>query len=73
MTIAPNTMNNDAIRSAALAKGYADASVIPQYSRDRKDSLDGGNWFVLSIKRQAGDEWEVRGRRRTAGELAQLL
>jgi hypothetical protein len=73
MTIEANTMSNDAIRSVALAKGYADAAVVPQYSRERKDSLDSGNWFVLSVKRQAGDDWEVRGRRRTTGELAQLL
>jgi hypothetical protein len=73
MTIEPNTMINNAIRSAALAKGYADAAIVPQYSRERKDSLDSGNWFVLSVKRQAGDDWEVRGRRRTADELTQLL
>jgi hypothetical protein len=47
--------------------------VVPQYIRERKDSLDSGNWFVLSIKRQTGDDWEVRGRRRTAAELEQLL
>jgi|SoiMethySBSTD1v2_1073268.scaffolds.fasta_scaffold1342638_1 hypothetical protein len=73
MTTDPYTMISNTIRSAALAKGYSDAAVVPQYSRERKDSFDSGNWFVLSVKRQAGDDWEVRGRRRTAGELSQLL
>jgi hypothetical protein len=73
MTIDPNTVIDNAIRTAALAKGYAAAVVVPQYIRERKDSLDSGNWFVLSIKRQSGDDWEVRGRRRTAAELEQLL
>lgn len=69
----PNTAITNAIRTAAIAKGYADADVVPQFNRERKDSLDSGSWFVLSIKRNAGDDWEVRGRRRTAAELSQLL
>lgn len=73
MTKEPISMIDTAIRTAAIAKGYADALVVPMHSRERKDSLDAGNWFVLSIKRQAGDDWEVRGRRRTEAELTQLL
>jgi hypothetical protein len=73
MSIDPTTTINNEICTAAIAKGYADAAIVTQFTRERKDSLDSGNWFVLSVKRQVGDEWEVRGRRRTAGELAQLL
>ena len=73
MTIDPNTAIDNAIRAAALAKGYANAVIVPQLIRERKDSLDSGTWFVLSVKRKAGDDWEVRGRRRTAAELEQLL
>ena len=73
MTLESNTAINDALRTAALAKGYADATAVPQYIKERKDCLDSGTWFVLSIKRQAEDEWEVRGRRRTETELMQML
>lgn len=73
MTTDLNGPIDNAIRTAAIAKGYADALVVPMFSRERKDSLDAGSWFVLSIKREAGDDWEVRGRRRTEAELTQLL
>lgn len=73
MTTDPNTAIGAAILAAAVAKGYAAAVVVPQQIRERKDSLDSGNWFVLSVKRKSGDDWEVRGRRRTAAELELLL
>lgn len=73
MTIEPNAAINKAIHAAAIAKGYADSLVVRQHVRGQKDSIDSGDWFVLNVKRQAGDDWEVRGRRRAATDLAQLL
>jgi hypothetical protein len=64
---------DDAIRAAAIAKGYSDASVVTQKVQDRPGALDVGNWAVLSIKRTAGDDWELLGRRRTADELLAML
>lgn len=70
---ASTTTTDDAIRAAAIAKGYSDASVVTQKVQDRAGALDVGNWSVLSIKRNAGDDWELLGRRRTPGELLELL
>jgi hypothetical protein len=67
------TSIDDAIRAAAIAKGYSDASVVTQKVQDRPGALDVGSWAVLSIKRTAGDEWELLGRRRTADELLAML
>jgi hypothetical protein len=67
------TTIDDAIRAAAIAKGYSDASVVTQKVQDRPGALDVGNWAVLSIKRSAGDDWELLGRRRTADELLAML
>ena len=64
---------DDAIRAAAIAKGYSDASVVTQKVQDRPGALDVGSWSVLSIKRNAGDEWDLLGRRRTPDELLELL
>jgi hypothetical protein len=64
---------DDAIRAAAIAKGYSDASVVTQKVQDRPGALDVGNWSVLSIKRKAGDDWELLGRRRTPDELLAML
>ena len=72
MTTTATTID-DAIRAAAIAKGYSDASVVTQKVQDRPGALDVGNWAVLSIKRAAGDEWELLGRRRTADELLAML
>jgi hypothetical protein len=73
MTIISNASTDDTIRVAAIAKGFADASVVTQNVQDRTGVLDVGAWFVLSVKRSAGDNWELLGRRRTQGELLQLL
>ena len=73
MTTNSTTTIDDAIRAAAIAKGYSDASVVTQKVQDRAGVLDVGNWAVLSIKRSPGDEWELLGRRRTPEELLQLL
>jgi hypothetical protein len=74
MTSEANDAINKAIRTAAITKGYADAMVVPQHIQKRKDNeLEAGSWLVLSVKRQAGGDWEIRGRRRTAAELSQLL
>jgi hypothetical protein len=64
---------DEAIRAAAIAKGYSDASVVTQKVQDRPGALDVGSWSVLSIKRNAGDDWELLGRRRTPEELLALL
>lgn len=63
----------DTIRDAARAKGFADASIVPQNVQDRIGALDVGGWFVLSVKRQAEDDWELLGRRRTKEELIGLV
>ena len=73
MTTDTTTTIDDAIRAAAIAKGYADASIVTQKVQDRPGALDVGNWVVLSIKRNAGDDWELLGRRRTADELLAML
>lgn len=73
MTTNLTASTDDTIRAAAIAKGFADASVVTQHVQDRTGVLDVGAWFVLSVKRSAGDEWELLGRRRTQGELIQLL
>jgi hypothetical protein len=73
MTTNTTTATDDAIRAAAIAKGYSDASVVTQKVQDRPGALDVGSWAVLSIKRTAGDDWELLGRRRTPGELLELL
>jgi hypothetical protein len=73
MTTNSTTTIDEAIRAAAIAKGYSDASVVTQKVQDRPGALDVGSWAVLSIKRNAGDEWELLGRRRTADELLKML
>ena len=73
MTTYPNAVIDNDIRAAAISKGYADASIAHQHVRKQKNTLDAGSWFVLHVKRQAEDDWELRGRRRTETELAQLL
>jgi hypothetical protein len=60
------------LRSAAIAQGYAAISVAPQ-TVNRTSAPDSGDWFVLSIKRQAGDDWELLGRRRTRLELLAMV
>ena len=67
------TTTTDSIRAAAIAKGYSDASVVTQNVQDRPGALDVGSWSVLSIKRVAGDDWELLGRRRTPAELLELI
>lgn len=64
---------DDAIRAAAIAKGYSDASVVTQNVQDRPGALDVGSWVVLSIKRNPDDDWELLGRRRTRDELLKML
>lgn len=61
-----------AIRTAAIAKGYAEVSVAPQ-TVNRQSAPDAGDWFVLSVKRHDDDDWKMLGRRRTRGELIELL
>lgn len=73
MTTNTTVSIDDTIRAAAIAKGYSDASVVTQKVQDRPGALDVGNWSVLSIKRNAGDDWELLGRRRTPDELLELL
>jgi hypothetical protein len=73
MTTNSTATTDEMIRAAAIAKGYSDASVVTQKVQDRPGALDVGNWSVLSIKRSAGDDWELLGRRRTPGELLELL
>ena len=73
MAIEPHAEINKSIHAAAIAKGYADSLVVQQHVRAQKGSLETGDWFVLNVKRKASDDWEVRGRRRAAADLAQLL
>jgi hypothetical protein len=63
---------DDAIRAAAKARGYADAAVARQYVHG-SHQLDAGEWLVLSVRFKPGTDWEVIGRRRSRGELLQLL
>ena len=64
---------NDQIRTAATAKGFAEISIVPQTVQDRGGALDTGGWLVLSVKRKAGDAWELLGRRRTEAELLNVI
>ena len=61
------------IHTAALAKGFTDASVVEHNTRGHKDSLEKGTWFVLSVKRNVGDDWDILGMRRTVPELLAVL
>jgi hypothetical protein len=73
MTINSQKTFDDSMRAAAIAKGYADVSVVQLSVQKRPGALDVGTWFVLSVKRLAGDEWAVLGRRRTQVELLTLI
>jgi len=61
------------VRAAALAKGFIEVSVVQHTSREQKDALDKGVWFVLSVKRNRGDDWDILGRRRTVPELLTII
>ena len=61
------------IHAAATAKGFAEVSVVQHTSREQKDALDKGVWFVLSVKRKTGDDWDILGRRRSVPELLAVL
>jgi hypothetical protein len=61
------------LQAAAIAKGFVEVSVVQHTSREQKDALDKGVWFVLSVKRKAGDDWDILGRRRTVPELIGIL
>ena len=73
MTTNSPALTEDPIRAAAISKGFADVSIVQQYVQDRTGVLDVGAWFVLSVKRQADDEWELLGRRRTEAELLKVI
>ena len=73
MTVASKDSTDNAIRTAAINQGFADASVVQHTARDQKDGLDKGTWFVLSIKRKSGDDWELLSRRRTEAELLTVI
>ena len=73
MTTNSTAVIDKTIHAAAIAKGFFDATVVTQTVQDRFGALDVGSWFVLSVKRSVSDEWELLGRRRTQGELIQLL
>ena len=66
-------LTDDALRTAAIANGFADVLVLAQTTRERPGVMDSGDWFLLSTKRHHGAEWEFLGRRRTQGELVGLL
>jgi len=61
------------IHAAAIAKGFVEVSVVQHTSREQKDAWDKGVWFVLSVKRNAGEDWDILGRRRTVPELLAVL
>jgi hypothetical protein len=61
------------IHAAALAKGFADASIVEHTAHGHNDSLKKGTWFVLSVKRNLSDDWDVLGMRRTVLELLAVL
>jgi hypothetical protein len=65
--------STDAIRTASMAKGFTDVSVVSQRVSDRPGVLDVGAWLVLSVKRQADGDWELLGRRRTEEELLAVI
>ena len=67
------TVTDNHIRAAAIAQGFVDASVDQHTSRGQKEALDKGIWFVLSVKRNVGDDWDVLGMRRTVPELLSVL
>ncbi len=73
MTTNSPESTNDPIRAAAIAKGFADVSIVSQAVQDRPGVLDVGAWLVLSVKRQATDDWELLGRRRTEAELLKVI
>lgn len=73
MTTSPVPLTDNQIREAAIAKGFAEVSVVQHTSREQKDALDKGIWFVLSVRRKPGDDWDILGRRRTVAELISIL
>ena len=61
-----------AIRTAAIAKGFADVSIVPQTVADRAGALDGGQWFCLFTKlrrRRMGITWPAALEGRAAGNV----
>jgi hypothetical protein len=67
-------VTDDTIQTLARERGYADASVVPLTVSERNAfEGDQGPWFVLSVKRNADDEWQMIGRRRTKADLIGLL
>ena len=67
------TVTDNQVRDAAIAQGFADASIVQHTSRGQQEPLDKGIWFVLSVKHNLGDDWGVLGRRRTVPELLSVL
>jgi hypothetical protein len=69
-----NRSVDDALQAAALARFGAGAAVsVTRYLDRAPDSRERVTWYVLSVKRHAGAEFEVIGRRQTRGELLGLL
>jgi hypothetical protein len=61
------------IREAAISRGFHDSSVVIQDKPEIRAVADCGRWYLLSVKRQPGCEWELLGRRRSRGELLELI
>ncbi len=72
MTTKAIRATDDAIRQATIERGCCDASIVPQFVKDYPGVLDGGAWYVLSVRYRDDADWEVLGRRRTRAELLQL-
>ena len=77
MVTITNQVTNETIRAAAIAAGYADASVV-RYVELRPYRLDGPpvserTWLSLALKRRPDSRFEVVGRRQTRVELLRLV
>jgi hypothetical protein len=78
MATATDLITEKTIRAAAIAAGYADA-LVDRYVEQRPYHFEGEPlplpkvWFLLSVQRSVGSEFELMGRRRTKAELMGLI
>jgi hypothetical protein len=73
MSTALRTIDQQIV-DAAIRAGFNDASVVRQsLSPSAAHRYDAGEWFCLSVKYRPDGEWELLGRRRSRGELLEMV
>jgi hypothetical protein len=64
------------IRRAARERWHVFAAMVTRYRPHPfrgGNGDDGGLWYILSIQQKADSEWEIICRRRTLGELLEVV